>query len=206
MAQHAGLDDSTARALTFSDEPVTEWGQKIVDFSRTGLGEWIAPFAKTGVRMGERGFREYSPFAFATEAGQQAFQNGGASRRMALAKAGLGSAAAAAGYAFDLDDPWSAAFAGPMALPMMAGGLLRDDEADQDWTTRAERAVQSMARYVPGAAPLSSVERYIGSFVPNAARDMAELLDEEEQRETPGFFGDATRKTPILRETLPPKR
>jgi hypothetical protein len=154
--------------------------------------------------MLERGLGEYSPFGLLNKGGREAMSQGGSAARRRLAMAGLGTAAAGAGYAGNVEDPLALTLSGPLAPMMLLGGLMNTDEGSSATTTdNIERALAGMGRTLPGVQPLTSAERYIARLAPNFGRDVAHAIDPVEERETPGLFGEATSKTPFLRQSLP---
>jgi hypothetical protein len=207
ILERGGLDANRAAKATFGNEPELPLSQWLLSGHRRlpALRQFV-PFAKTPLNIAERGL-EHSPLAPLLPSAREALVGGGQARREAIARMALGTGAAGAAYATGADDPMTIAAAGPLALPVALGGFTGAADTPESSTDSAiERGLRQAARMVPGLTPqIPGTQEYFASYVPNAARDLAEFLDPADEREAPGYFGETARRVPILRETLPEK-
>lgn len=198
----AGLSPEDASRITFTSEPETEFFRGLLALQRRSrMAKVLSPFVRTASNIVEQGVKR-------TPAGLLALRNASPEqRRRILAQVGLGTAAGITGSEYFDENPMLAALLGPYALPYALGGVAGSalDEG-ADFNTAVNRASHAFGQQlpIPDAYNLRP-DRLLSSFVPNAARDVAEVLDPVERDES-GLFGPAVSKIPVLRETLPAER
>lgn len=207
VLERGGLDPERAAKATFSNEPESVAAKGILSLQRkSGLVRAAVPFAKTPLNIVERGV-EHSPLAPFLPSARAALTGGGAKSREAVARMFLGTVLGGGAYMAGADDPYSIAAAGPAALPVALGGFLASGKDTSAPDSITERAIRQTARMIPGMTPqIPGTQQFFASYVPNAARDVAEAIDPADDRETPGYFGETGKRIPIVRESLPEKR
>lgn len=211
--ERAGVDTADAAKRTFTAEPETKGGQKLLDLTRSSpLARLFLPFVKTATNIAEAGTL---PIANLAKLGDMT----GAGRTQALAKVGMLGASGAAGAAFGNSDfaddhPTLAKMAplltGPGMLPFASAQAFM--HALKSGKT-SPQALEALAGQVRQSLPLpsewgTSPEEMLASLAPTGVRAINNTFIDPEapNRDTSGStFGALIKRIPGLSKTLPLK-
>lgn len=202
-----------AERLMGAGNPQSKTGQAWLQAQRaTPLTRFVMPFAKTAINYAEQGIER------SVGAGRNLVDaaTSPAGKRLAAGQLGLSGLAGLLGSQWGQSEfakehpklaPFLSAAAGPYALPFAMGhGAGVALGADKDPITGA---ATGLTQQIPLASEYAlDPARALSSFVPNAARDVTDLMtDEGVQRDTgsAGILGPMLAKIPFLADTLPEK-
>lgn len=207
-----GIGAEEASRFTLSGMPTTKMGQDLLGVMNRyfELRLITSLFPRVGMQIVERGL-ERSPAGLLNIPGL----NEGASQGLKVARAGLGTAAGVAGYAFsdsipDWAKPYVAAVSGVYALPLgigLAAGTAADLGKDgEDQLTAGLSAFAGNLPF-PQYGPTEGIKQFLSgsSFIPSGLRDAAVAMDPYERDTSGSMFDRAKAKIPGLREELPVK-
>lgn len=207
-----GIGADEAARFTLSGAPTTPVAQDMLKTLNKyfELRLFTTLFPRVGMQIAERGI-ERSPLGLLPLSGI----NEGASQGLKLARAGMGTAAGIAGYAYsdqvpDWAKPYVAAASGVYALPLgvgMAAGMAADKGKGIE--AQAKAGVKAFANNLPFPqyGPTESIMQFASgsSLIPAYARDVAVARDPFERDTSGSMFDRGKAKLPGLREQLPVK-
>lgn len=206
-----GVGAEEAARYTLAGVPTTQMGQDVLRTLNKYFELRLATslFPRVGIQMLERGM-ERLPLAQNLPGLSE-----GASGATKAVRAGLGTAAGLAGYAYsdqlpDWSKPYVTALAGVYALPLgmgLAAGTAADlgKDGEDQFTAGIQAFAQNMP--VPQYGPTEGIKQFLSgsSFIPSAVRDVAVAQDPFERDTSGSMFDRAKAKIPGLREQLPVK-
>jgi hypothetical protein len=205
--ERGGLSTDEAKLSLFTSEPRSKVGKWIA--SRPPAASIAMPFVRTATNMVERGL-EHTPGVGLLPAVRE--MRGDDSRRV-MARQAMGALAMLAG-GYGLSEvpralqPYVAAAAGPLALPLMAGSQI--SKAYESHAPHADpfaKAVKSQGTLLADQLPLPSgsyeydPSRILASFVPGVLA-AANGADSPSDFEQPGLFDPSIAKIPFLNSAL----
>ena len=207
-----GIGADEAARFTLSGMPTTPLAQDVLRTMNKYFELRLVTtlFPRVGMQIVERGL-ERTPAGLVGLTGL----NEGATGAMKVARAGLGTAAGIASYAYsdqvpDWAKPYVAAVSGVYSLPVGIG-LAAGEAAERgkDIEGQAAAGVQAFANNLPFPqyGPTESIMQFAtgSSLIPNAVRDVAVAMDPYERDTSGSRFDRARAKLPGLREQLPVK-